>query len=191
MRSKDLLNRDIAILMVKFRGRIEENGLENVKPEVLGEEEIEKIFNYLGIWFYIMQSEYFDTVTVEMDTDPAKAIDELRKTPTVAIKRAIPLDSIVSAPPEMIISDIQKLVQAKVSKNESFTVKCKLRKNGYNFNGKENLKTADLLSKKIVNTLCRELGLEHDDHDSDWIVQIEELGDFTGIAVCRPENIFN
>lgn len=53
MRSKDLLNRDIAILMVKFRGRIEENGLENVKPEVLGEEEIEKYSTTLESGFIL------------------------------------------------------------------------------------------------------------------------------------------
>jgi tRNA acetyltransferase TAN1 len=138
---------------------------------------------------YIMQSEYFDTVTVEMDSDPAKAIKELRKTATMAIERAIPLDSILSAPPEVIINTIKKLVQVKVGKNESFTVKCELRDNGYKLKGQGNMNSADLLSSQISSILCRELDLEHDDRDSDWIVQVEELGDTTGIAVCRWENV--
>jgi tRNA acetyltransferase TAN1 len=185
MKSDEQLEKDVVVLLVKFKEKMDENGLEKVKPEILGVEEIEKTFNHIGIWFYIMQSEYFDTVTVEMDTDPAKAIEELRKTHTVAIKKAIPLDSIVSAPPGLVISTIQKLVQVKVAKNESFTVKCKLRDNGYTLKGKANMNSAELLSSQIASILCRELDLEHDDRDSDWIVQIEELGDTTGIAVCR------
>ncbi|MDO5836588.1 MAG: THUMP domain-containing protein [Methanobacterium sp.] len=168
---------------------MDENGRKKLNPEILGVEEIEKTFNHIGIWFYIMQSEYFDTVTVEMDSDPTKAIEELRKAHTVAIKRAIPLDSIVSSPPELVINTIQKLVQVKVAKNESFTVKCKLRDNGHTLNGKENMNSTDLLSSQIARILCCELNLEHDDRDYDWIVQIEELGDTTGIAVCRWEDV--
>lgn len=189
MKNNEQLEKDVVVLLVKFKEKMDENGLKKVKPEILGVEEIEKTFNHIGIWFYIMQSEYFDTVTVEMDTDPAKAIEELRKTHTVAIKKAIPLDTIVSTPPELVISTIQKLVQAKVAKNEAFTVKCKLRNNGYTLRDMENLNSADLLSSQIASILCRELDLEHDDQDCDWIVQIEELGDTTGIAVCRSENI--
>ncbi|GEM_PF-669711 len=189
MKNNEQLEKDVVVLLVKFKEEMDENGLKKVKPEILGVEEIEKTFNHIGIWFYIMQSEYFDTVTVEMDSDPAKAIEELRKSNTVAIKRAIPLDSIVSTPPELVISSIQKLVQFKVANNESFTVKCNLRDNSYNLKGKGNVNSADLLSSQIASILCRELDLKHNDRDSDWIVQIEELGDTTGIAVCRWEDV--
>jgi tRNA acetyltransferase TAN1 len=189
MKSNEQLEKDVVVLLVKFKEEMDENGPKMMKPEILGVEEIEKTFNHIGIWFYIMQSEYFDTVTVEMDSDPAKAIEELRKTPTVAIKGAIPLDSIVSSPPELVINTIQKLVQVKVAKNESFTVKCELRDNGYTLKGAKNMNSTDLLSSQVASILCRELDLEHDDRDSDWIVQIEELGDTTGIAVCRWEDV--
>lgn len=176
------------VLLVKFKEdrKFEKSGINGIKPEIKGMEEIETILNNTDIWFYITESEFHDIVTVELDVNPRKAISHLSKSPTVAIERAVPIDSVVSSPLESVIKTILKLASMKIDKNESFTVQCESKEE--EFESIENSISPDKLINHISGELC-ELGLEYKDKNTDWIIQIEELGEDTGIAVCRPDEI--
>ncbi len=180
---------DDFVLLVKFKDdrKFEESGIKGIKPEVKGIEEIETTLNSNDIWFYITESEFYNTVTVELDTKPAKAISQLSKSPTVAIERAIPLDSVVSSPMESVIETILKLASLKIDKDESFTVRCELKGSGLKNTG--SISSPDKLTNLISSELYDELGLEYLDKNTDWIIQVEEMGEDTGIAVCRPDEI--
>jgi len=179
-------NPDCFVLMVKFKedGEFAEYG---IKPENKGIEEIETALTSTDAWFYITESEFYDIVTVEMNVNPAETINQLRKTSTIAIKRAVPLDSVVSSPAESVIKDILKLASQKIDKNESFTVQCELKDEG--LRGIESIISPDKLINQISSELYDKLSLECQNKNTDWIIQIEELGEDTGIAVCRPDEI--
>ncbi|MBI5459814.1 THUMP domain-containing protein [Methanobacterium sp.] len=180
---------DDFVLLVKFKDdrKFEESGIKGIKPEVKGIEEIETTLNSINIWFYITESEFYNTVTVELDVNPAKAINHLSESPTVAIERVVPLDSVVSSPLERVIETILKLASLKIDKDESFTVRCELNDDG--LKNIESISSPDKLINHISGELCDELGLEYRDKNTDWVIQVEELGEDTGIAVCRPDDI--
>lgn len=176
------------VLLIEFK--VDEklnNGINRILPEIKGIEEIETAMNNTDAWFYIRESEFYDTVTVDLDMEPMHAIKQLRKTPTVAIEKAVPLDSVVSSPLESVIKTILKIASMKIAKDESFTVRCQFK--GDRLKSIENINSPDKLINHISNELCDELGLEYRDKNTDWIIQIEELGEDTGIAVCRPDEI--
>jgi len=180
---------DDFVLLVKFKDdrKFEESGIKGIKPEVKGIEEIESTLNSIDIWFYITESEFYNTVTVKLDVNPAKAINHLSESPTVAIERVVPLDSVVSSPLESVIETILKLASLKIDKDESFTVRCELNDDG--LKNIESISSPDKLLNHISSELCDELGLEYRDKNTDWVIQVEELGEDTGIAVCRPDDI--
>lgn len=177
------------VVLVKFKEdkKFEESGINGVKPEIKGIEEIKNTLNNTDIWFFIAESEFHDTVTVELDVKPEKAICHLSKSPTVAIERVVPIDSVVYSPLESVIETILKLASMKIDKKESFTVRCESKGDG--FESIKNINSPDKLTNYISRELCGELGLEYREKNTDWIIQVEELGEATGIAVCRPEEI--
>ena len=191
MRHNKQLEKEIDdfVLLVKFKDdrKFEESGIKGINPEVKGIEEIETTLNSINIWFYITESEFYNTVTVELDVNPAKAINHLSESPTVAIERVVPLDSVVSSPLERVIETILKLASLKIDKDESFTVRCELNDDG--LKNIESISSPDKLINHISGELCDELGLEYRDKNTDWVIQVEELGEDTGIAVCRPDDI--
>lgn len=182
-------NTDSFVLLVKFKedGEFTEYEINGIKPENKGIEEIETALNSTGAWFYITESEFYDIVTVEMDVNPTETINQLRKTSTIAIERAVPLDSVVSSPVKSVIKNILKLASRKIDKNESFTVQCGLKDEG--LRGIKSISSSDKLINQISRELYDELSLKYQDKNTDWIIQIEELGEDTGIAVCRQDEI--
>ena len=111
------------VLLIEFKEDEKlNNGINRILPEIKGIEEIETAMNNTDARFYIRESEFYDTVTVDLDMEPVKAIKQLRKTPTVAIEKAVPLDSVVSSPLESVIKAILKVASMKIAKDESFTV---------------------------------------------------------------------
>ena len=180
---------DSFVLMVKFKEdeKLEEAGIKGIKPEIKGIEEIETALDSTGFWFYITESEFYDRVTVELDVNPTEAITQLRKTSTIAIERAVPLDYVVSSSMESLITNILKLASQKIEGNESFTVQIELKGDG--LRPIEGTNPQHELTNQLTTELCDGLNLKHQDENNDWIIQIEELGDEMGIAICRPDEI--
>jgi len=177
------------VLLVKFENNenFENDGFKKINPEIKGQQELKKVLKAMGVWFYIMESEFYDTVTVELDAEPLQVIKQFRQTPTVAIKSIVPLDSVVSSSSDDLITAIRKLASVKIDKKESFTVR--LCSNGEKFEGMSGIKSPDKLTHGISHELCDGLSLQYHDENTDWIIQIEELGEDKGIAICRPDEI--
>jgi len=174
------------VLLVNFDDtkKFEDNGSKRINPEIKGKKEIKKVLKSMGIWFYIMESGFHHTVTVEIDTKPVQVIEQFRQTPTMAIKKIIPLDGVVSSDHNDLIHSIKELASMKIENDESFTVI--LGSNGSNLEG---IKSPDELTTGISSEVSNGLNLQYQDKNTDWIIQIEELGDDTAIAVCRPDDI--
>lgn len=181
-----------SVILVKFENNenFENNGFKEINPEIKGKKELKKVMETMGIWFYIMESEFYDTVTVEMDEKPLTVIKQFRQTPTTAIKRIIPLDSVVSSASDELITTILELASVKINKEESFTLR--LSSNGSKLRG---IKFPEKITSRICAELCNGLKLQYHDnlryHDenTNWIIQIEELGENKGISICRPDEI--
>ncbi|AUB56438.1 MULTISPECIES: RNA-binding protein [Methanobacterium] len=181
-----------SVILVKFENneKFENNGFKEINPEIKGKKELKKVMEAMGIWFYIMESEFYDTVTVEMDEKPLPVIKQFRQTPTTAIKRIIPLDSVVSSASDELITTILELASVKINKEESFTLR--LSSNGSKLRG---IKFPEKITSRICTELCNGLKLQYHDnlryHDenTNWIIQIEELGENKGISICRPDEI--
>lgn len=180
------------VILVKFENNeiYENEGQEKIYPEIRGKNELMKVLETIGIGFYIMESEFYDTVTVEINTEPLQVIKQIQQTPTVAIKSIVPLDSVVSSSSDDLIATIKKLASDKIDKEQSFTVR--LSSNGGKLRG---IKFPEKIISKIYEELCNEFNLQnHDnlqyhDENTDWIIQIEELGEDKGISIFRPEEM--
>jgi hypothetical protein len=174
------------VLLVNFDDtkKFEDNGSKRINPEIKGKNEIKKVLKSMGIWFYIMESGFHHTVTVEIDTKPVQVIEQFRKTPTMAIKKIVPLDGVVSSDHNDLINSIKEFASMKIENDESFTVI--LGSNGSNLEG---IKSPDELTTGISSGVSNGLNLQYQDKNTDWVIQIEELGNDTAIAVCRPDDI--
>lgn len=177
-------NRKVLLVNFEDTKKFEDNGSKKINPEIKGKKEIKKVLKSMGIWFYIMESGFHHTVTVEIDTKPVQVIEQFRQTPTMAIKRIVPLDSVVSSNHNDLIHNIKELASMKIENDESFTVI--LGSNGSNLEG---TKSPDELTTGISSEVSNGLNLQYQEKNTDWIIQIEELGDDTAIAVCRPDDI--
>lgn len=177
------------VLLVKFEysEKFEKDGFKKTYPEIKGQQELKKVLKAMGVWFYIMESEFYHTVTVELDTEPVEVIKQFRQTPTMAIKSIVPLDSVVTSSSDDLITAIRELASVKINKKESFTVR--LGFNGKKFEDMRGIKSPDKLTQGISSELCDGLNLQYHDENTDWVIQIEELGEDKGIAICRPDEI--
>lgn len=177
------------VLLVKFENnkKFDNHEFKENYPEIRGQQELKKVLEAMGVWFYIMESEFYHTVTVELDTEPLEVIKQFQETPTVAIKSIVPLDSVVSSSTDDLIANITKLASLKINTEESFTVR--LGSNGEEFKGMSGVKSPDKLTHGISRELCDGLSLHYHDENTDWVIQIEELGEDKGIAICRPDEI--
>jgi tRNA acetyltransferase TAN1 len=177
------------VLLVKFENnkKFDNHEFKENYPEIRGQQELKKVLEAMGVWFYIMESEFYHTVTVELDTEPLEVIKQFQQTPTVAIKSIVPLDSVVPSSTDDLIANITKLASLKINTEESFTVR--LGSNGEKFEGMSGVKSPDKLTHGISRELCDGLSLQYHDENTDWVIQIEELGEDKGIAICRPDEI--
>jgi tRNA acetyltransferase TAN1 len=171
-------------LLIGFKEveKLNNDELNIVEPEILGIEEIELTMNNTKSFFYMKESEFFDIVTLDLDINPVIAIEEFKKTPTKAIKKVIPIDLVVPTINEIILEDVSKLASKKIGSNESFNVKCELRKRRY-------IKSSQELICQVSDELQEKLNLNYKEKNADWIILIEELGKITGISICKAENL--
>lgn len=159
------------------------DSIDSLLPEIKGMEEIEKVLNNTEAYFYIKESEFYDVVTVDLYSNPILAIEEFKKTPTIAIKKVIPLDLVVPSLKENIIRDVLNLASIKIKNNESFTVKCEIRNKRY-------IKSKEQLIYQIIDEICNKLKYNYDEKNPHWTIIIEEFGKNTGIGINKTQNIF-
>lgn len=94
------------------------------------------------------------------------------------ILRVIPIEYCIQTDLIMIKNQVEKLVEKKISPNESYRVTIEKRHT--------NLRRKEIIDITTEN-LTQSVNLDH----PEWIIMIQIIGKYTGISVLRPDQIFN
>lgn len=132
--------------------------------------------------YYIKETEFCDAVTLDLEIENSEdIIHNLTNSSSESIAKIVPIDTVVPSISENIINATIKLAAMKITKKESFKVNCELRS--------KYSEPLEEVSNKVPCEVCRKLNLEYTADNPDWMILIEELGENTGIAICRPDEI--
>jgi tRNA acetyltransferase TAN1 len=165
-------------LLVTFKGR----KTEDTGEELLGIEEIELALQNEENLFTIKETVFYNVVLVQSDSDPLKITKILAESPTTVISKIVPLEVVVRTQEDLITEKVIKLSREKIKSGETFIVRGDLRGRGH-IESKEELLTS------ITQKITEELQIEMDVNEPDWVVQIEVVGENTGISVLNPDDI--
>lgn len=165
-------------LLVTFTGhKTPESG-----EELLGMEEIEMALEDQKDLFDIKNTEFYNVALIQSDSDPKATARLLRDASTTVISKIVPVEMVVRTRKDSIVEKVISLSRDKIKANETFVVRGDIRGRGH-IESKE-----DLLSV-ITQEITEKLLVEKEEDYPDWVVQIEVVGENTGISVLRPEDI--
>jgi len=153
-----------------------------VGEELLGIEEIELALGSYEPILNIKKSEFPNVIQIELTMEPAEALNILKNTPTTVISKVVPIEFVVRTRMNKIIEKATILAGEKVDSGDSFSVRCDLR-------GRKYIKSKDELINSVSEQLIEKLNLLKEEKDPDWVVQVEVVGENTGISVLKPEEI--
>ena len=150
--------------------------------ELIGIEEIELALSSYEPVLYIKESQYPNVILVELTMDPKEAVAILKEAPTTVISKGVPIDVVVKTRMDSILERVLLIAGKKMSSEDSFVVRSDLR-------GREYIESKEELIETISNELLNKIDATIDEINPDWIVQIEVVGDDTGISVLKPYEI--
>ncbi|MDI6643490.1 MAG: THUMP domain-containing protein [Methanobacteriaceae archaeon] len=150
--------------------------------EVLGIEEIELELKKYEPMLNIKDSEFPNVLLIDLSMDTRKALEILKNSTTTVISKIVIIDEVVRTRPNIIKEKVLQIARTKIKSGSSFAVRCDLR-------GRKYIKSKNDLVKLISNELIENLNIEENSTDPDWIVQIEIIGEDTGISVSKPSDI--
>ena len=148
----------------------------------MGIEEIELALSSYEPVLYIKESQYPNVVLVELTMDPKEAVVILSEAPTTVVSKVVPIDAVVKTRMGTILERALLTAEDKMGSNDSFVVRCDLR-------GREYIESEDELIETVTNELLKNLDSTVDKIKPDWVVQIEVVGEDTGISVLKPHQI--
>ncbi|HHX99976.1 MAG TPA: hypothetical protein GX531_01155 [Methanothermobacter sp.] len=164
-------------LMVTFK-----QGIGGSYPEKGGMNELELILKNMKS-YYIKETEFYDVVTVDLTIEDAyNLIQELNKLSSKHIQKAVLIDAIVPSTMDQIINTALEVTSIKMSKKETFSIKCELRS--------KHLESLGEVINEIPSEVHKKLNLECVNENPDWIILIEEFGTKTAISIQHPDEIF-
>ena len=150
--------------------------------ELVGIEEIELALSSYEPVLYIKESQYPNVILVELTMDPKEAVAILKEAPTTVISKGVPIDVVVKTRMDSILERVLLIAGEKMSSEDSFVVRSDLR-------GREYIESKEELIETISNELLNKIDATIDEINPDWIVQVEVVGDDTGISVLKPYEI--
>jgi tRNA acetyltransferase TAN1 len=154
-----------------------QNGL--VENELLGINEIESVLEDFNI--YIKESEYFNVAMVELENNPLNAIDKLKNANTKSLTKAVPIESVVKSNTQEIEKEVIKSINLKANKGDSLLLSVTTHSRRY-------INSQQELINRILDKIDGEFNLAH--HNApEWVVEIEEVGPYTGVSVLKPHQI--
>jgi tRNA acetyltransferase TAN1 len=165
-------------LLVTLQGHKDEN----VGEELMGTEEIELILQNYEDVLNIKESNFPNVILIDLIMDPLEAVKIIANTPTSVISKVVPIESVVRTNLDSIAEKVVNLASDKVSSGDSFKLICDLR-------GRKYIKSKTELLDKISRELTEKFNLSDDGIDSDWVVQLEVVGENTGISILSPDKI--
>jgi tRNA acetyltransferase TAN1 len=155
--------------------------------ELIGIEEIKLALSSYEPVLYIKESQYPNVVLVELTMDPEEAVAILSEAPTTVISKVVPIDVVVKTRIDAILEKAWVISRKKMKPGDSFVVRADLR-------GRRHIKSKEELVDAVTNELLDKLDESLDPQsleteNPDWVVQIEVVGDDTGISVLKPHQI--
>lgn len=169
---------EIFNLLITLKGQKDENAGE----ELMGVEEIEMALKDDELVMNMKDSNYPNVLLFDLNMDPLKAVDILDNTQTTVVSKIVPIETVVRTSLDGIMESVVYLAGLKVNSGDSFNIICDLR-------GRKYIKSKEELVDKISNELIEKFNLVSSGLDSDWVVQLEVVGENTGISVVSPDKI--
>ena len=114
--------------------------------------------------------------------EPLEAVKIIANTPTTVISKVVPIETVVRTRLDSILEKVANLAGDKVSPGDSFNLICDLR-------GRKYIKSKDELMDRTSEELIEKFNLKADGKDSDWVVQLEVVGENTGISILSLDKI--
>ncbi|WP_424355647.1 THUMP domain-containing protein [Methanobacterium sp. MBAC-LM] len=150
--------------------------------ELVGIEEIELALSSYEPVLYIKESQYPNVVLVELTMDPEEAVAILSEAPTTVVSKVVPIDAVIKTRMDSIWERAMLIAREKMNSDDSFVVRCDLR-------GREYIESKNELIEKVTNELLNNMDIRADEINPGWIVQIEVVGEDTGVSVLKPHQI--
>lgn len=162
-------------LLVTFKGQKTPEAGE----ELLGIGEIETALGEEKV-YDIKESGFYNVVLIQTESDPVEVVKLLKDYQTTVISKIVPIEMVVRTRRDLIVEKIISLCREKIKDRETFVVRGDIR-------GREYIKSKEELLNSITQEISEKLLLKIDDKDPDWVVQIEVIGENTGISVLKPD----
>jgi tRNA acetyltransferase TAN1 len=155
--------------------------------ELIGIEEIELALSSYEPVLYIKESQYPNVILVELTMDPEEAVAILKEAPTTVISKVVPIDAVVKTQIDSILEKAWVIAREKMNPGDKFVVRADLR-------GRSHIKSKEELIEVVSNELIDKLDetldpLSLNTPNPDWVVQIEVVGEDTGISVLKPHQL--
>lgn len=165
-------------LLITLKGQKDEN----VGEELLGTEEITMALQNYEVLLNIKESNFPNVILLDLSLDPLEALKILENSPTTVISKIVPIETVVRTRLDSILEKVVNLAGDKVASGDSFNVICDLR-------GRKYIESKDDLVNRISEELIEKYSLKPENANPDWIVQIEVVGENTGISILSPDKI--
>lgn len=131
--------------------------------------------------FYIKECEVLKALLVESNLDSQYIVHKLREDHGETVSYAVHMDGVVKTRLSCILQKVVELADSRINEGNSFKVISNLRS--------INLKSSEELNAAVSKELENKLNLRCDDKNPDWIVQLEVIGENTGITIFNPKNL--
>jgi len=114
--------------------------------------------------------------------DPLEAVKIIGSYPTTVISKVVPIETVVRTRLDSILEKVVVLAGDKVSSGDLFNLI-------YDLRGRKYIKSKDELVERVSEELIEKFNLKADGKDSDWVVQLEVVGENTGISILSPDQV--
>jgi tRNA acetyltransferase TAN1 len=148
----------------------------------LGIEEIEMALQNDEKVFNIKDSNFPNVILIDLTMEPLDAVKLLDDAQTTVISKVVLIENVVRTRLDIILEKILDLANNRIVSGDSFKVICDLR-------GRKYIKSREELIEKISEELVEKFDGQTDGSDADWVVQVEVVGENTGISILNPEMI--
>jgi tRNA acetyltransferase TAN1 len=130
----------------------------------------------------IKESNFANVILIDLTVEPLDAAKLLEEAQTTVISKIVLIESVVRTRLDIILDKIVDLAGDRVVSGDSFKVICDLR-------GRKYINSKDEFIETISDVLIDKFDLISNGSDADWVVQVEVVGENTGISILNPEMI--
>ena len=130
----------------------------------------------------IKESNFPNVILIDLAMEPLDAVKLLEDAQTTVISKVVLIENVVRTRLDIILEKIRDLASNRIVSGDSFKVICDLR-------GRKYIESREELIEKISEELIEKFDAVNNETDSDWIIQVEVVGENTGISILNPEMI--